>query len=66
MPLKVKLNLDLVFVLSTMSKLELREGVSFHSFNRLCQMIINSGDGDLLSEGNSQRTSVISSVKLIV
>lgn len=29
-------------------------------------MIINSGDGDLLSEGNSQRTSVISSVKLIV
>ena len=66
MPLKVKLNLDLIFVLSTMSKMELRLGISFHSLNRLCQMILNSGDRDLLSEGNSKRTSVISSVTLIV
>lgn len=29
-------------------------------------MILNAGDGDLLSEGNSKRTSVISSVILIV
>lgn len=51
MPLKMKLNLDYIFILSTVSKLEISDWGNLHCFNRLCQMVINSGNGDLLPEG---------------
>lgn len=43
MPLKVRLNLDCVFILSTMSKVKLSLiGGSFVCLDRLCPMIINT------------------------
>ena len=45
MPLKVRLNLDYVFILFTKHKLEIScLRVSLHCFNRLCQMVINTGN----------------------
>lgn len=51
MPLKVRLNLDYVSILFTKGKLEIScLGVSFHCFNRLCQMVVLEIEG-LLFEG---------------
>lgn len=51
MPLKVRLYLDYIFILSTVSKLEISDGGDLSiAFNRLCQMVINTGSRGLLSE----------------
>lgn len=51
MPLKVRLNLDYIFVLFTMSKLEISDWGNLTVALIDCQMVVNTRNRGLLSEG---------------